>query len=503
MKSLSLLFFLLIIFLPNIYCMKLDNIIVSYLVKALNDKEQRNKLLPYFATQELPQELNEKINLALTKAGIFSFILEEHIQRLQRKKSLDIKFVDLPDNNTGHIKQLELSPNGNLLCIILNNGTLVMLSLRDSIETQTLFSIKLNDSEQDNIESVKFSADQDCFIITRNDQESVIFDTYTGKEIAQLKNSTNSSYAEFSPDGNFIATVSGSTANIYNKRGNFLYKINVPNLPVKFSCFGFNNKFILSTNNAAYVYSLSNITFKKEFELAIPEPGMQIVSAKFTKDSKYITLTFETGEIYIYKIDPVNLQNTNQLSPIKMLSDHRDYSEVSFNLDGNKMLTYSCDCTAQVYDFNNITTSTSNEPLFKIDDAYELYDYLVSGCYNPDESLIALGCKDQYIHCYNAHTGKPLIKLPGHNNWSNFLKFNNAGILVTLTEKENQFRLYDLTFKKLKKAFSNLTPLQMILLIEVLEAKNNNTKLDLAGYYDLHTLSPLIKELILPYIIAN
>lgn len=162
-----------------------------------------------------------------------------------------------------------------------------------------------------------------------------------------------------------------------------------------------------------------------------------VTTVRFAADGQRMLSTSyqrpKGGEIRIWRADDAGELQVLQSGYAPMTCAH-------WHKDGSRVVGASWDQHLHIFDLARpdqpVVTRLGPEPEYRAAQASAL---------SPDGSLIAVGCKDDQVHLFEAWTGKPVRDLLGHAKWVESVAFAADGSLLASGSSDASVRLWDPT----------------------------------------------------------
>jgi WD40 repeat protein len=197
----------------------------------------------------------------------------------------------------GEIKRAVLSPNGNLVSVVYDDGGVA--TLWDYARKR---EIDLSRSTS-RVYSADFNRDGNLVVTASADNTARVWDTVDGRLVAELKGHADEvNRASFSPRGDLIATTSDdNTARIWTWPNGKTLILRGHDGPVYDAMFSFDGRFLLtaSKDRTAKIWDTANGELIETFRNLV-SPDLFIDSVAFSPEGTRVLASSTDGQVRIY-----------------------------------------------------------------------------------------------------------------------------------------------------------------------------------------------------------
>jgi WD40 repeat protein len=396
------------------------------------------------AAYQIPFEMNRK-----DKISNLLFLMKQSL------KTVDLLKFSL--NHLDLVSSAEFSNDGGRVVTVCGDGTAKVWSAENG-------SLIVELKHQHKINTAKFSPDGNTIVTADSDKTARIWEAKSGKQIASFvhQDDTDSSIyipnkdavvsAEFSPDGDRIATAFNLMATVWEvKSGKIVVSFKHQHITKAFDAltdqlitdrfsiesyvwsakFSSDGKKVVTRASGFFNNRVWDIETGKEISLLVPYDPNKVVSeelAVFSPDGKQVAISYFQETVRVWDLE--NKQILASFDPGAVWS-------MKFSPDGSKILTTYLDGTlAQTWDWRNGKLLLSLEHQSPV----------LSGEFSPDGKKIVTASQDRTAKVWEAATGMFLLSLE-HQNYVQSARFSPDGKKVVTTSDDHTAKIWDVETK--------------------------------------------------------
>ncbi|OMJ70300.1 hypothetical protein SteCoe_31743 [Stentor coeruleus] len=283
----------------------------------------------------------------------------------------------------------------------------------------------------------------------------------------------------FSPDGNYLASVSEDKQiiiwDLINNKEHFSFN----NTSLFFSVIFSPNSNLLATGSSDSTISLWSISEKVIIHTFTSHEG-NVTTLSFSPDGNFLASGSSDELIKIWSLSEKALEFT--------LAGHKNsIFNICFSPDGKFLASGSSDSTIKIWNFDNkneeftlighngivccvvfsrngkYLASSSEDNLIKVwDFAEKIEKFTLEGhtnwvnsiAFSPNNELLASGSSDKLIKIWSFAEQKEKCTLAGHTNWVRSVKFSEDGNFLASGSSDSLIKIWKLGEKDQKFSFS-------------------------------------------------
>jgi WD40 repeat protein/V8-like Glu-specific endopeptidase len=285
------------------------------------------------------------------------------------------------------VENVAFSPDGRN--VVLGEG--ISLGIWDAI-------IELDTGKSLNDDLMSFSLDGRYAVSVSRDTGILVLDVTTKQILAQIKrDDDNLWFITFSPDGQYIAisSIADSTIQVWETyTGKKVAEIHHDDL-LMFIAFSPDSKYLLLSN-------LNRDTFTQEIQIWQVSTGE--VVARMLHDSVVKSATFSPDGLYIASGSSDKTARVWEAytgKEVARITHGEDVNSVAFSPDGLYVVSASDDNTAQVWDAytgKQVAQVTHDKPISSV-------------AFSPDGQYVASVSEDYMVHIWDIHTRNEITRI--------------------------------------------------------------------------------------------
>ena len=334
----------------------------------------------------------------------------------------------------GTLGEIAYFPDGTRFAIATSIGVWVY----DSITGEKLYQLYDSKNRVNGIKKVSISPKGETIATEASEETVLLWNASTGELLRSLARDEKEHYRPlFSPDGEIVATSSGTpsgrsnkTINLWDVRtGKLLNTLTEPNIAFYNKCFSLNGKSIATWNLGSADVRLCDVVTGQLLKSFTAHDG-SVNAVQFPPDSQIIATGGKDYTVRLWNANTGQLLNT---------LDHQDITSltsVQFSPDGKIIATGGISSgTVHLWEV------TTGNRLFRLIGHTDKSVYSI--CFSPNGRIIATGGDEGTIRLWSTNTGLELMKLSGHEGMIDTVLFSPDGLTLLSKSSDKTVRLWD------------------------------------------------------------
>ncbi|MYB02319.1 PQQ-binding-like beta-propeller repeat protein, partial [Candidatus Poribacteria bacterium] len=343
------------------------------------------------------------------------------------------------------ISDIAFSPDGKLLASTSEDTT---ARLWDVETRETLHRFRERNGNA--LSSVAFSPDGKT--LAGGSYKTInLWDVQTGRYLRKLEDSINSKRLAFSPDGKTL--ISGNRYNTVHlllnvKTGIELRKTITHTQSIGSIAFSPDGK-ILASGGLDNTVHLWDMQTGKLLQTDNVVERHSLASVAFRPDGKTVAGSGLDKTVFLWDVEtgtvgPAPLEGVTEYQPASIGSPGACY--VAFSPDGKKLAGTYYKGLLYLWDMQTgkrIRTITLNKQTDEHIDMMHGNSKFTSVTFSPDGSVLAIGCNDNTVRTWDAHTGATLLTLDKHSDTVFSVAFSPDGKILASGSADKTVRFWD------------------------------------------------------------